>query len=282
MKDTFCEVAGFDAATGAFQGAEALAAYKRDGVVCLRRAFGRDWLEVIDAGIEQAVGGGALDDAVVRRPGDRGAFFAGSRMWPKVAPFRRFIFDSHAADLFWPLLESRRLTLFYDFLLIKDAGSDSAATPWHQDHSFYPLHGSKVINCWIALDAIPLETALRFVRGSHRAGKLYRAISFDPDLIYPHSQMERPHPPEAEGDPGAEILCTALQPGDTLVWNSHTLHAAPGNKLDRRRAAYSLNWAGDDVTFNDIPSLETYRSPGQVHGQSLPAETFPVLREREG
>lgn len=273
MNEPCREVASFDAGDGAFAGPEATSAYRRDGVVCFRRAFGPKWLETIEDGIDRAVGGGALDHAVVKRPGERGGFFAGSRMWPTVDPFRRFIFESHAADLFWPLLESRHLTLFYDFLLIKDAGSDTAATPWHQDHSFYPLHGAKLINCWIALDAIPLDTALRFVKGSHRAGKLYRAISFDPELSYPHSQMERPHPPDVDADPGAEVLSTALEPGDTLIWNSYTLHAAPGNKLDRRRAAYSLNWAGDDVTFNDIPSIETYRAPGQVHGQPLPRET---------
>ena len=49
--------------------------------------------------------------------------------------------------------------------------------------------------------------------------------------------------------------------------------------MARRRAAYSLNLIGDDVTFNDIPSLDTYRGPELVHGESIRGESFPLLRE---
>ena len=272
-------VAEFLVAEGSPPWSEAIGALRRDGVVCLRQAFDHRWLEVIESGIDSALNGAAVDDAVVKRAGDRGAFFAGSRMWESVLPFRRFIFQSHAIDLFWPLLDSRTLTLFYDFLLIKDAGSDNAATPWHQDHSYYPLAGRKLINCWIALDEIPSSTALRFVRGSHYPGILYRAVSFDPDEIYPHAQMERPLPPDADHDPDVQVVSSALSPGDCLVWSSYTLHAAPGNRLEHRRAAYSINLVGDDVTFNDIPSLKTYRGAGQMHGRPLTGAAYPLLRE---
>ena len=44
--------------------------------------------------------------------------------------------------------------------------------------------------------------------------------------------------PDIEGDPTAEILAIEMAPGDMLVWNSRTFHSAPGNRLDRRRAAF--------------------------------------------
>ncbi len=199
----------------------------------------------------------------------------------KVEPFRQFIFDSHAADLAWPFLESETVVLFYDFLLIKQPRSESAATPWHQDHSYYPLNGSKVINCWTALDAIPLETALRFVKGSHRPPTLYRAVNFDSASDdYRHARGERPLPPDFDNDPDAEILSIAMQPGDMLVWNSYTFHSAPGNRLDARRAAFSLNWVGDDVTYTDAPALDTYRDSSLTAGQPIVCEKFPCLRRK--
>jgi ectoine hydroxylase-related dioxygenase (phytanoyl-CoA dioxygenase family) len=63
-----------------------------------------------------------------------------------------------------------------------------------------------------------------------------------------------------------------------LIWKSHTLHSAPGNQLNRRRAAFSVNWIGDDIVYNGKPSLETYRHPNQVVGQPIICEKFPVVR----
>ncbi len=63
-----------------------------------------------------------------------------------------------------------------------------------------------------------------------------------------------------------------------LVWYSYTLHSAPGNRLDRRRAAFSVNWLGDDIVYNDKPSLETYRDSSQVVGQPIICDKFPLVR----
>ena len=261
--------------------AGAVAAYARDGVACLRGAIGADWLHVIERGLEAAVSGASTDLDVVKRETDQGNFSVSSQAWRQVPAFRRFIFDSPVADLAWPFLESRRLVLFYDFLLVKQARSDNAATPWHQDHAYYPLAGTKVVNCWIALDPIPLETSLRFLKGSHRPAKIYRAVNFEaPDEDYRHANFTRPTPPDIDSDPTAEILATAMAPGDMLVWNSHTFHSAPGNHLNRRRAAFSVNWVGDGVTYTAAPSLETYRDPSLSPGQEIAGDRFPVVRER--
>ncbi|MDH3467992.1 MAG: phytanoyl-CoA dioxygenase family protein [Gammaproteobacteria bacterium] len=260
-------------------GADAVMAYKRDGVVCLRGAFGPDWLAVIEEGIDEALSGASTNLDIVKKKGDAGSFSVSSQAWRQVRPFRRFIFDSHIADIAWPFLESSSLTLFYDFLLIKQAHSDSAATPWHQDHAYYPLNGKKVINCWTALDSIPIETALRFYRGSHSLGVIHQATNFEnPAEDYKHLRRERAAVPNIDADPSAEIIATAMEPGDMLVWNSHTFHSAPGNSLDRRRAAFSVNWVGDDVTYDDVPALDTYRHPELKTGDRITCDKFPLVR----
>ena len=258
---------------------EAVKAFNRDGVVCLRGAISRRWLDLVEKGIEEALAGASADLDIVKVAGDEGRFSFSSQAWRQVEPFRRFIFDSPLPDLCWPFLQSENLTLFYDFLLIKEAHSDSAATPWHQDHAYYPLTGHKVVNSWVALDAIPLETALRFHKGSHADGIVYQAANFqDPSEDYQHVRKERPPVPDIDGDPHAEILATGLAPGDMLIWSSRTFHSAPGNRLDQRRAAFSVNWAGDDVRYEDAAALETYKNPDLQAGDRLESEKFPVLR----
>lgn len=262
-------------------GENAVQAYERDGVVCLRKAHGSPWLAVVEEGIEAALSGASEDLDIVEKSGDAGRFSVSSQAWRHVEPFRRFIFESRAPDLAWPFLRSEVLTLFYDFLLIKEAGTAQAKTPWHQDHAYYPLHGSRVINCWTALDAIPIETALRFWKGSHADGTVYQAVDFTGDADYRHLQGNRPPRPDIDRDPTAEILAIDMAPGDMLVWNSRTFHSAPGNTLDRRRAAFSLNWVGDGVTFHDIPSLRTYRADGLAEGMPIACDKFPVVRRRQ-
>ena len=258
---------------------DAINAYQRDGVVCLRQAFTQQWLDVIEQGIAQAMTGQCADLEVVKKKGDKGNFSFSSQAWQQVDSFRQFIFESPLPDLAWPFLDSKTLTLFYDFLLIKQANSDNANTPWHQDHSFYPLKGTKVINCWTALDPIPIETSLRFFAGSHRSQTLYRAVNFeDTSQDYRHVRKDMPVVPDIDSNADASILATPMNPGDMLIWNSHTFHCAPGNKLDQRRAAFSVNWAGDDVRYDEVPALDTYLNPELKTGDPLHSVKFPLVR----
>ena len=264
-------------------GHDAIAAYQRDGVICLRGALEEDWLAVVEDAIALYADKEADHDpanVVVLGDGDDGAFQYASMMWKKNPLFRKVIFESHVPDLFGSILETSKLNLFYDFLRLKHPGCRSASTPWHQDLSYYALHGTQIINCWIALDDIPVETALRFARGSHVSPEVYRSIHFDPDKAYEGAIVERRLPPNFDQEPGAEVVTCAMSRGDALVWNARTFHAAPGNHLNRRRGALSLNFAGDDVTYFDMPGdSDPYdRGEGLVEGSSITCETFPQLR----
>ena len=84
--------------------------------------------------------------------------------------------------------------------------------------------------------------------------------------------------PDIDNDAGVEILTTAMKPADMLIWNSYTFHCAPGNSLDRRRAAFSVNWLGDDVTYDEMPALETYLDSRLATGDRLISQKFPLVR----
>ena len=259
----------------------ARAALQKDGVICLKNAHGPKWLSLIETGIDEALNGASQNLDIVKKADDGGQFSFSSQAWRQVDTFREAIFDSRAPDIAWQLLGCASINLFYDFLLIKEAHTNKAATPWHQDHAYYPLEGQGVINCWTALDTIPMETALRFWAGSHRQACLFQAANFAGDSDYQHVQSDHPVIPDIDNDYSAHILACELSPGDMLVWDSFTFHSAPGNSLGTRRAAFSINWAADTIRFRDIPSLKSYRSKDISHGDPITCEKFPQVRPRK-
>jgi len=50
--------------------------------------------------------------------------------------------------------------------------------------------------------------------------------------------------------------------------------------LPSRRAAFSTNWVGDDVTYNDIPQETDPKTRGEdlIHGAAIECATFPRVR----
>ena len=263
---------------------EAIQAYKTDGVICLRGAFGEDWLTIIERGIEESLLTASLDGGhsdKIEKEGDTGFFFYDEMMWRRIKSFRRFVFESHVPDVVRTVLETDSLILYYDFLLIKTPGCHSGETPWHQDHSYYPLNGRKIVNCWIALDCIPKETSLRFVRGSHLDDKIYRQISFNPEREYDNLGEGSAPPPDIDANPDKfDVITCDLAPGDTLIWNSRMFHSAPGNHLDTRRGALSTSWLGDDVSYRDVPQETDPPDRGENlrDGGSMECESFPRVR----
>ena len=114
---------------------------------------------------------------------------------------------------------------------------------------------------------------------SHSSGQLYRAVDFDdPKSDYRYARRELVLPPVSELMQAEDIMACGMKAGDMLVWTSHTLHSAPGNTLNHRRAAFSVNWLGDDIVFNGKPSLATYSDPSQVVGKSIACSKFPKIR----
>jgi ectoine hydroxylase-related dioxygenase (phytanoyl-CoA dioxygenase family) len=261
-------------------GEAAIQTLERDGVVLIRGAFDPAWMALLEQAVDRSVTEKGPDSYTVAIPGEAGFFFTDNFMWKKIAEFRRFAFESPAADLAMKLLRSKTLSFYFDFLLVKEPGT-SAATPWHQDHSYWPVNGQQICNIWTALDVIPKENGLRFVKGSHRYETLYRAVSFDPKKRHPHEIMERPTPPNFDaGELDPEILSWDMQPGDSLVWYSRTFHSAPGNATNTRRRALSTSWFGDDATYNEIPpgTGPTSRGENLVQGGPMTCDTFPRVR----
>ena len=127
-------------------------------------------------------------------------------------------------------------------------------TPWHQDTSYWSINGSHLIAFWISFEAIPIASALEFVRGSHRK-TLYNTSRFDPDdPTSPIFEVADSHPgylprlPNIEAERHAhDILSFATEPGDVIAFHTSTLHG--GGATDFRtpeRRTLTLRFFGED------------------------------------
>jgi ectoine hydroxylase-related dioxygenase (phytanoyl-CoA dioxygenase family) len=163
---------------------------------------------------------------------------------------------------------SRSVRFFYDQLLVKEPMTPTA-TPWHQDLPYWPLTGDDILSLWIGCDTISAEAgAMRYLKGSHRAGMMYAPRAFDPasgfDDIYRQAGLP-PLPAAEDLLERFEVLTCAVEPGDVIAHHPLTIHGSPGNALRTvRRRALALRYVGDDARFSRRPGA--FLDDPQVRG----------------
>lgn len=260
--------------------AEQVESYLRDGVALVPGAF-TDWVEPLRAGLERNL---AHPDEYAfpcdsTGPDEPGRFFDSYCNWQHIAEYRDFVFQSGAASMAATFMGSATAQLFHDHAFCKEDGT-TKATPWHHDMPYYCVDGRQTASVYVALDRIPAETAVSFVKGSHRTDLLYRPRNFSAGAEYSTADASMVSAPDVDANPDAhELFVAALRPGDALIFDFRTLHGAAAVPVAGRRRAFSTRWLGDDITYVERPG-ET--SPpltdlGQAPGTRMREDWFPVL-----
>jgi len=255
--------------------------FRRDGIVCLRGLFDWQWIEMLRELIERDIASpsGMVKD--INAPDSEGMFFGDTFVWQHVPGFDRFVFDSPAAPIAAAAMGAGKVNLIFDQVLVKEPGS-TTPTLWHQDAPYWPVAGDQIATLWLALDPVTADTgAVEYVKGSHRWGQRFRAVSFSPQESY---KEDLPPVPDiaAERD-RYDLVSFEMAPGDCTLHHGLTVHGAPGNSSSNvRRRAYLTRWAGDDVTYNPRPNLQRMlRDPGIAPGATLDCDLFPQVWRRD-
>lgn len=231
--------------------------YIRDGAVCIRQAFSKNWITLAREGIEKNLTQPSpffrkLDD------GD-GAFLSDCWSRRQIPELEQFCLESPAARIAFHALSSNRVRLAQDTWFVKEPGT-SQRTPWHHD----TVIQGPFCSIWVALDSIPQSATLEFIRGSHAWGKILMPKSFfeDPalrsaaDSYYAefHGDGTRRDAdlfgqiPDIEADRDAyDIVSWAMEPGDCLLFDARTVHGAPGNKTDHPVRRFVTRWVTDEA-----------------------------------
>jgi len=288
--------------------ADDIEAFHRDGAVLIKNALSKDWLDLLERGIEY----------IQHHPD---GMSAGVGMPLRIDQFPA----SHSADLGQVMKASpiseivgrvleHPVRFYMDQMFYKPAG-EMYPSAWHQDTSYYNIEGDQVVRAWVCVDPVPRDASIEVVRGSHRWNITYRPpVGMDPktdpegaaeleaayaagDVLigreahaswtYFDSFLDPalPQLPDIESSRDSfDILGWDFAPGDVLLFHGNILHSARGGAvLDHPRRAHASLWIGPDVHYlrrrsQAIPDPIQLYDYHPLDGQPLAdfEEVFPI------
>jgi ectoine hydroxylase-related dioxygenase (phytanoyl-CoA dioxygenase family) len=258
---------------------QSVAAFQRDGAVCIRQLFRPEEMQTLRRGIDANLAALSPRAKVASAADDPGYFVEDFCNWQENEHYRRFIFDSPLAETAGRLMQSSTARLYHDHMLTKEPGTRQP-TPWHQDQPYYNIEGRQNVSFWIPVDAVNRESTLEFIAGSHLGPWLMPRSFMDAQARwFPEGTLA--DLPDIEGNRDAyPILGWELQPGDAVGFHMLMLHAARGVG-ERRRRVFSARFLGDDIrhaprrwnTSPEFPGLTDELAAGAPMSHRL----FPLL-----
>ncbi|MEN9626827.1 MAG: hypothetical protein RJA10_53 [Pseudomonadota bacterium] len=244
-----------------------VAAYQRDGAVCLRGVLTPAEVERLRHAIDANLAAPSPRAIVASRPDDPGFFIEDFCNWQGNPGYRSTALDTALPEVAARLMHSRGVRLYHDHMLTKEAGTRSP-TPWHQDQPYYNIDGSQNVSFWIPVDPVPRAATLEFVAGSHRGPWLMPRTFMDHQAKwFPEGSLADLPDIQAQRE-AFPIIGWALEPGDAVAFHMLSLHASSGSAS--RRRVFSLRYLGDDITHAprrwktspDFPGLADELAPG--------------------
>ena len=225
-----------------------VAAWQRDGAICLRGLLNADELAVLRRGIDANLAAPSPRAIVASQPDDPGFFIEDFCNWQANADYRALACQPPLPQVAALLMGSRTVRLYHDHMLTKEPGTRQR-TPWHQDQPYYNIDGMQNVSMWIPVDPVSRGSTLEFVAGSHRGPWLMPRTFMDNQAQwFPEGSLQ--NLPDIEADRSAHrILGWDITPGDVVCFHMLTLHGAggfegPGRRRDiiagLRRAATAL------------------------------------------
>lgn len=256
---------------------EDIATYARDGAVCLRNVFDKEYLSHL-RDIAEEIMVDEKDFGLLPHTPNR-------FMSRKIEAFRRFAFESAMGEACAKVLQSKEIRFFFDEIFAKPPKCDHA-TIWHCDRMGWPVSGHMVPSLWIPLVPVARENCLEVLAGSQVQDKKYWLFSpnaqqmIRPDDRIPHPQIE-----PLRGQPGIDIKTWEMDVGDMLVIHPWALHYSSGNQADTWRYALSVRVLGDDIRW--APRPDCINIPGICWDEMIPGEKpagylFPKIYSEDG
>ena len=227
--------------------------YHRDGVVPLRGMFDKDWVELLNKGL----------DVNCKSPTERSrtwdkddlghTMFYDTLAWRKIEEYKKFIFNSPAALICGQLMKSTTINFFFDAVFVRSPGT-KFETPWHQDEPYWSIEGYDACTLWMPLVPVKQKNCLSFVPGSHLFKSIFNQKNFGELTGNPKDQVDFSKVadekfPDINADPERfGVVSWKLQPGDCIAFNGRTMHGGSG-KLDNdsNLRVFTTKWLGDDA-----------------------------------
>lgn len=220
--------------------------YDRDGAVVLRGVLSPEEVQTLAQGIERNLAQLSPLAQVASQPDDPGRFVEDFCTWQRNPHYEQIMRKSALPAVAARLMQSSTARIYHDHLLVKEPGTRQP-TPWHQDQPYYNVSGRHNVSFWIPVDAVALESTLRFVAGSH-SGTWFMPRTFRDNQAkwFPDGTLAELPAIDAEPEKFRQ-LGWALQPGDAVAFHMLALHASSGVSPGARRRVFSVRYLGDDA-----------------------------------
>lgn len=268
--------------------ADDIATFKRDGVVCLRQMFDRDWVDRMNAAVLRVMDTkhplARPREVTAALGGKTGRYHINSFVWHWDQDFRDWALHSPNGEIAATLMQADEVRMFYDQVFVKEPNT-AEMTDWHHDLPFWPMRGNQILSVWVALtDVGPDNSALEYIAGSHKWNKFYRAAIPDKDPRFKSELEECPNFSLMRDKPEYRFLSWTMKAGDCLVHHPLTVHGSEGNFSPvRRRAAISNRYFGPDAIWDPRPATMKITGDPQLTPGLHPTDdqVFPVAWRRE-
>ena len=235
---------------------EEVETYHRDGVLLLPGMFDKDWIELLNKGLDANIEAPTRRSRIWYKDTSGRSMFYDHTAWKGIEEYRKFIFNSPAAQICGQLMRSTAINFFFDSVFVRSTGTQFE-TPWHQDEPYWSVEGYDACSIWMPLGPVKQKNALSFVPGSHRLKTVFKQYNFgdlnpvrkkNVDQV-DFSDIAEQEFPDINADPKRfGVVSWDMQPGDCIAFNGRTMHGGSG-KLDDdcELRVFTTKWVGDDV-----------------------------------
>ena len=235
---------------------EEVETYHRDGVLLLPGMFDKDWIELLNKGLDANIEAPTRRSRIWYKDTSGRSMFYDHTAWQGIEEYRKFIFNSPAAQICGQLMRSTTINFFFDSVFVRSTGTQFE-TPWHQDEPYWSVEGYDACSIWMPLGPVKQKNALSFVPGSHRLKTVFKQYNFgdlnpvrkkNVDQV-DFSDIAEQEFPDINADPKRfGVVSWDMQAGDCIAFNGRTMHGGSG-KLDDdcELRVFTTKWVGDDV-----------------------------------
>ena len=232
---------------------EEIDTYHRDGVVPLRGMFDKDWIELLNKGLNVNCESPTERSRIWDKDDAGHTMFYDTLAWREIEEYKKFIFDSPAAQICGQLMKTKAVHYFFDAVFVRSPGT-KFETPWHQDEPYWSIEGYDACTLWMPLVPVKQKNCLSFVPGSHLFKSVFNQKNFgeltgNPKDQVDFSKVADQEFPNINANPEHfGVVNWELQPGDCIAFNGRTMHGGSG-KLDNNTSlkVFTTKWMGDDV-----------------------------------
>jgi len=252
--------------------------YQNEGVVVLHNVINNYWIKKLKIGVQKNFSNPSKYKCIYEKNNNKELFYDDYCNWKRILEYKDFLFNSGIASIASQLMNSKKVNLFHEHVLIKEAGAKKQ-TPWHQDQSYYCVEGRQNVSFWITLDKILKNTCPEFIRSSHKWTQKFLPTKFI-GKNYEHVDKEFEKIPDIENNRKKyNIISYELNPGDIIAFNFATVHGAPGNKSANIRRAFSARFTGEDARYIKRKGEMSPPFPevNLKNGDKLDCDSFPLI-----